>query len=107
MGKAFSSPRRLELIDLLAQGPRSVDELARATGQSAANTSQHLQALHSAGVVVRAREGMRVRYDLAGDDVLAAWVALRDASAVRLGAVERAARDYLGDEVEALDRDEL
>ena len=52
MGKAFASPRRLELIDLLAQGPRSVDELARASGQSTANASQHLQALHAAGVVV-------------------------------------------------------
>ena len=53
MGKALASPRRLELIDLLAQGPRSVDELARATEQSSANTSQHLQALHAAGVVER------------------------------------------------------
>ena len=44
MGKAFASPRRLELLDLLAQGPRSVEELARASGQSSANTSQHLQA---------------------------------------------------------------
>ena len=55
MGKAFASPRRLELIDLLAQGPRGVDELARASGQSTANTSQHLQALHAAGLVERER----------------------------------------------------
>ena len=47
MGKAFSSAVRLELLDLLAQAPRTVDELARASGQSTANTSQHLQALHS------------------------------------------------------------
>ena len=70
MGKAFASPRRLELIDLLAQGPRTVDELAKASKQSAANASQHLQALHGAGVVDRERDGNRVRYALAGDDVL-------------------------------------
>ena len=66
MGKAFASPVRLELLDLLAQAPRTVDELARASGQSTANTSQHLQALHAAGMVTRAREGTSVRYALAG-----------------------------------------
>src|ERR671937_3027347 len=80
MGKAFASPVRLELLDLLAQTPRTVDELARASDQSTANTSQH---------------------------VLALWLALRDASIARLGDVERAARDYLGEEVEAIGRDEL
>src|ERR671925_1936799 len=84
MGKAFASPRRLELLDLLAQGPRSVDELASASGQSSANASQHLQALHAAGIVTRRREGIRVRYALAGEDVLGVWLALRDASAARL-----------------------
>src|ERR671937_189221 len=80
MGKAFASPVRLELLDLLAQTPRTVDELARASDQSTANTSQH---------------------------VLALWLALRDASIARLGDVERAARDYLGEEVDAVGRDEL
>lgn len=107
MGKAFASPRRLELLDLLAQGPRSVDELARATGQSSANASQHLQALHSAGLVGRRREGTRVIYAMSSDDALRAWLALRDASASQLAEVERAARDYLGAEVEAIGRDEL
>jgi rhodanese-related sulfurtransferase/DNA-binding MarR family transcriptional regulator len=107
MGKAFASARRLELLDLLAQAPRAVDELARASGQSSANTSQHLQALHAAGLVERRRAGNRVRYSLAGDDVLALWVALRDVSAARLAEVERAAGDYLGGEVEAIGRDEL
>src|ERR1051325_2224605 len=87
MGKAFASPVRLELLDLLAQAPRSVDELARASGQSAANTSQHLQALHAAGMVTRTREGTRVRYELAGDEALRLWLALRDASVARLGEV--------------------
>jgi rhodanese-related sulfurtransferase/DNA-binding HxlR family transcriptional regulator len=107
MGKAFASARRLELIDLLAQGSRSVDELAAASGQSSANTSQHLQALHAAGIVTRQRDGLRVRYSLAGDDILALWLALREASATRLAEVQRAAREYLGEEVEAISRDEL
>jgi rhodanese-related sulfurtransferase len=107
MGKAFASPRRLELVDLLAQGSRTVDQLARASGQPPANTSQHLQALHAAGLVTRRREGTSVRYALAGDDVLALWLALRDASAARLAEVERAAREYLGDDVEALSREQL
>ena len=107
MGKAFASPRRLELLDLLAQAPRTVDELARAGEQSTANTSQHLQALHAAGMVTRAREGTSVRYSLAGDEALSLWLALRDASIAQLAEVERAARDYLGEDVEAIGRDEL
>src|SRR5215213_278329 len=107
MGKAFASPRRLEILDLLAQAPRTVDELARASEQSMANTSQHLQALHAAGMVTRTREGTSVRYALAGSEALTVWLALRDASVARLAEVERAARDYLGDEVETIDRTEL
>ena len=84
MGKALASPRRLELLELLAQAPRTVDELARTSGQSTANTSQHLQALHAAGLVTRQREGTRVRYELAGDEALSVWLALRDASAAQL-----------------------
>jgi rhodanese-related sulfurtransferase len=107
MGKGFASPVRLELLDLLAQAPRSVEELAQASGQSTANTSQHLQALHAAGLVARRREGNRVRYALAGEDVLALWLALRGASAARLAEVERAARDHLGEDVETIGREEL
>jgi rhodanese-related sulfurtransferase len=107
MGKAFASPRRLELLDLLAQAPRTVDELARASEQSTANTSQHLQALHAAGMVTRAREGTSVRYSIASDTALALWLALRDASVSQLAEVERAAREYLGEDVEAIGRDEL
>jgi len=107
MGKAFASPRRLELLDLLAQAPRNVDELARASGQSPASTSQHLQALHAAGMVTRARDGTSVRYALAGDQALALWLALRDASVSLLAEVERAAREYLGDDVDAIGREAL
>ena len=77
MGKGFASPVRLELLDLLAQAPRTVHELARASEQSTANASQHLQALQAAGLVSRRREGTSVRYSLAGEDVLALWLALR------------------------------
>ena len=107
IGKALGSPRRLELVDLLAQAPRTVDELARASDQSTANASQHLQALHAGGLVSRTREGTSVRYALAGDEVLSLWVALRDLAVARLAEVERAAREYLGDEVDAISRDEL
>jgi len=107
MGKAFASPRRLELLDLLAQAPRTVEQLARASEQSTANTSQHLQALHAAGLVTRTREGTSVRYAIAGDEALRLWLALRDASASQLAEVERAAREYLGEDVDAIGRDEL
>jgi rhodanese-related sulfurtransferase/predicted transcriptional regulator len=107
MGKAFASSRRLELLDLLAQAPRSVDELARATGQSSANASQHLQALHAAGLVTRTRAGISVRYALAGPEVLGLWLALRDTSAARLAEVQRAADDYLGEDVETIGAAEL
>jgi rhodanese-related sulfurtransferase len=107
MGKAFASPVRLELLDLLAQAARTVEELARASGQSTANTSQHLQALHQAGMVTRTREGTSTRYALAGDEVLSLWLALRDASIARLGDVERAVGEYLGEDVDVIGRDEL
>src|SRR5436190_6321141 len=84
MGKALASPRRLELLELLAQAPRTVDDLARLSGQSTANTSQHLQALHAAGLVDREREGNRVRYEVAGERALSIWLTLREASTAQL-----------------------
>jgi rhodanese-related sulfurtransferase/predicted transcriptional regulator len=107
MGKALASPRRLELLELLAQAPRTVDDLAHASDQSIANTSQHLQALHGAGLVDRERDGNRVRYELAGERALSLWLTLRDASAAQLAEVERAARSYLGEEVEGIGQEEL
>src|SRR5256714_15632107 len=95
MGKAFSSPRRLELLDLLAQAPRTVDELARASGQSTANTSQHLQALYAAGMVTRARRGTSVRYSIASDEALALWIPVRNASFAQLGEWQRRPRAHL------------
>jgi rhodanese-related sulfurtransferase len=107
MGKALASPRRLELLALLSQAPRTVDDLARTCGQSTANTSQHLQALHAAGLVERERDGNRVRYALAGERALTLWLALRDTSAAHLAEVERAAGRYLGEDVDRIGRDEL
>jgi DNA-binding transcriptional ArsR family regulator len=107
MGKALASPTRLEFLDLLAQAPRSVNELAHLSGQSVANASQHLQALHAAGLVERERDGNRVRYAISGEPALRVWLSLGDASAAQLAEVERAARDYLGDEVEEVGREEL
>lgn len=107
MGRALASPRRLELLDLLAQAPRTVDELAGASGQSRANASQHLQALHAAGLVDRRREGNHVRYALAGEPALALWLELRDAATSQLAEVERAASNYLGEDVDRVGRDEL
>ena len=107
MGKALASPRRLELLDLLAQAPRTVHELARESGQATANASQHLQALHAAGLVDRRREGNHVRYELAGDAALDVWLELRRVAATQLAQVERAARNYLGDEVDRIGRDKL
>jgi rhodanese-related sulfurtransferase/predicted transcriptional regulator len=107
MGKALASPRRLKLLELLAQAPRTVDELASISGQSTANTSQHLQALHAAGLVDRQREGTRVRYGLAGESALRVWLTLRDASSAQLAEVERAANSYLGEQVDAIGREEL
>jgi rhodanese-related sulfurtransferase len=107
MGKALASPKRLEFLDLLAQAPRSVNELAELSGQTVANASQHLQALHAAGLVERERDGNRVRYAISGDPALRVWLTLGDASTSQLAEVERAARDYLGDQVEEIGREEL
>jgi rhodanese-related sulfurtransferase len=107
VGQALGSAARLELVDLLAQGERSVEELAGAAGLSVANASQHLQALRRAGLVEARRDGLRVIYRPAGPEVVRLFFDLRAFAAARLGDVERAARDYLGEEVEALGREEL
>ena len=107
VGRALSSPARLVLIDLLAQGERSVDQLAEAAGLSVANASQHLKAMRRAGLVEVRREGSRAIHRLAGPEVLRLWGDLRALAAARLGDVERAARRYLGESVEAIGRREL
>src|SRR6266446_5005642 len=89
IGKALSSGRRLELLELLAQAERSVEDLATETCQSVANTSQHLQVLRQAQLVETRREGNHIRYRLAGGNVVRLWLALRDLGETRLAEVGR------------------
>jgi rhodanese-related sulfurtransferase len=109
VGKALSSGRRLELLDVLAQGPRSVERLAVEIGQSVANTSSHLQVLLRAGLVVTQRDGNRVVYRLAGEAVENLWAALRATTEVHAAALDRLTVEYLGDrsELETITRAEL
>lgn len=109
VGKALSSGRRLELLDVLAQGPRSVERLASEIGQSVANTSSHLQVLLRAGLVGTKRDGNRIVYRLAGDAVEDLWAALRATTEAHAVALDRLAADYLGDrtELEVITRAEL
>ena len=100
VGKALSSGRRLELLDVLAQGPRSVERLAGEIGQSVANTSAHLQVLLAGGLVSTERDGNRVVYALAGPAVEGLWAALRATTQAHAAAMDRLAVDYLGDRSE-------
>ena len=108
-GKAVASPRRIELLELLAQGEHTVDALAQATGMGMTNTSAHLQVLRGTGLVERRNEGTQVHYRLAGDEVAAFVAALRDLARGRLAEVDRVVRDYFvaRDDLEPLTRTEL
>jgi rhodanese-related sulfurtransferase/predicted transcriptional regulator len=99
---ALGSAGRLQILEFVAQGERSVDTLAAMTGLSVANTSKHLQALRQAGLVSARKEGLRVHYSLAGDDVAALLSALREVSEQRVAEVERLLRTWLAhrDELE-------
>jgi rhodanese-related sulfurtransferase len=94
IGTALSSPIRLEFLELLAQGERSVDELATLTGTSVANTSQHLQKLKAAGLITGRKAGQYVYYRLAGDEVVALLASLGRAGETYLAEVERTVRAY-------------
>ena len=109
MGKAFSSASRLELIDLLAQRERTVDELAEETEMSVANTSRHLQVLKKERLVRRRKEGTRAYYRLAGPEVYRAWRAMRAMAESRLSEIEETVQRYLTDrdQLEALSPKEL
>lgn len=109
IGKALAAPGRLELVDLLAQGERAVDALARESEMSVANASQHLQVLHAARLVDTRREGQRVFYRLAAPSVVNLWLALRSTAEDQLAELSEVARDYLGDpeEFEPIERAEL
>ncbi|WP_259407579.1 ArsR/SmtB family transcription factor [Streptomyces akebiae] len=107
-GKALSSGKRLELLDLLAQGERTVDALAKAAGLNLTTASAHLQTLKQAGLVATRRDGVRIHYRLAGDDVAALYALLRQVAQTHQADVEPARTAYLGtDDAEEVDREEL
>jgi rhodanese-related sulfurtransferase len=97
IGKALASPHRLELLDLLGQGERAVDELAQEIGQSLANTSAHLQVLRQARLVEADKRGLQVVYRLAAPEVFSLWRTLRNLGASRLAEIERLVDTYLTD----------
>jgi rhodanese-related sulfurtransferase/DNA-binding MarR family transcriptional regulator len=109
VAQALGSGRRAEIVDLLAQGERSVEEIAHEIDQSVANTSQHLQVLARSGLVRSRREGTRVIYRLASDRVGELWAAVRDVAVRQVAEVGVLADDYLGerDGVEQLSAEEL
>jgi rhodanese-related sulfurtransferase len=106
---ALGSGRRAEIVDVLAQGERSVEEIASAVGQSVATTSHHLRLLARSGLARSRREGNRVIYRLASDRVTQLWAAVRDVAARHVAEVNVLADEYLGDrdEVELLTAREL
>jgi len=97
IGKALSSGRRLELLELLAQGERAVEELAVETEMSVANTSQHLQVLRSAHLVDVRREGTYARYRLSDEKVLRLWLNLREVGGMQLAEIERVVESFFQD----------
>jgi len=107
VGKALASPKRLELLDLLAQGERNVDDLAREAELGVTSCSAHLQVLHRARLVTTRKQGTRVYYSLAGDDVAHLQAEVRDVAGRLLAEVAPARLAYLGEDVEMISPDEL
>lgn len=109
VAQALASGRRVEIVDVLTNGDRSVAELARQVSLSTANTSQHLQVLKEAGLVAASRDGTRVRYRLASASVYKFWVVLRSLAAERLPGVTGLVETYLGsrEDLEPISRAEL
>jgi rhodanese-related sulfurtransferase/DNA-binding transcriptional ArsR family regulator len=109
IAQALASGRRVEIVDVLANGERSVEELSRQVAMSVANTSRHLQILKEAGLVAATRNGTRVQYRLASPVVYQFWVALRSLAAERLPGVKGMVEAYLGSRegLEPISADEL
>jgi rhodanese-related sulfurtransferase/DNA-binding transcriptional ArsR family regulator len=107
--KAIANPKRIELLEVLAQGEHTVEALAQATGMGVTNTSAHLQVLRGARLVETRKDGTKVFYRLASDGVAAFVVELRDLTRARVGEVDRVVRDYFTarDALEPVSRDEL
>ncbi|MFP3914183.1 MAG: ArsR/SmtB family transcription factor [Actinomycetota bacterium] len=109
IASALASGRRVEIVEVLAQGERTVEEIAEEIGQSLANTSHHLRTLARAGLVSTRRQGTHIHYRLASDAVLDAWLALRRVAAEQLEDIEALARAYMGERegLELIGRREL
>jgi len=109
VAKAMGNGHRAEIVDVLAQGERSVEEVSSEINQSVANTSHHLRLLAGAGLLRSRRDGRRVVYSLSGDRVSDLWAALQDVAATHVATVEVLAGEYLGDlsEVETLTAEQL
>lgn len=108
VGKVLGNPKRLELLDLLSQGPRSVEDLAAAAAVGMSTCSAHLQTLREAGLIEPRREGKRIYYSLTGDDVAGLWELLRRVAQTHRPHTELARRAYLGPEdTDAVNSDEL
>jgi len=108
VGKVLGNPKRLELLDLLSQGARSVEDLAETASLGMSTCSAHLQTLREAGLIRPRREGKRIYYSLTGDDVARLWEHLRRVAHTHRPHTELARRAYLGPEdTEAVDTDEL
>jgi rhodanese-related sulfurtransferase/DNA-binding transcriptional ArsR family regulator len=107
IGKALGSGKRLELLDLLAQSERTVEALAREAELGVTTTSAHLQTLKRANLVATRREGTKVYYRLAGDDVAAVLVLVRTVASDHLPDVQAARAAYLGPDTEQVTREEL
>jgi rhodanese-related sulfurtransferase/DNA-binding transcriptional ArsR family regulator len=109
VAQALASDARLQILEFVAQGERSVDSLAAMTGLSVANASKHLQALRQAGLVQARKSGLRVYYSLAGDDVVVLISALRAVAEHRVAEVERMVRLWLAhrDQLEPVPATEL
>jgi len=109
VGKALGNGNRLEILEFLAQGERSVEALANVAGLTVANTSQHLQHLRQAGLVTTRKEGLKVYYRLSSDDVLDLIDALRRVAEHHVAEVDRLINSYLTvkDDLEPIPRDEL
>ncbi len=97
IGKALANGRRLELLELLAQGERSVEELAKQAGLTVANASQHLQVLRSAKLVATRKDGLYARYRIANADAVKLWLSLRTFGETEIAEVERVVHHYLQD----------
>lgn len=109
VGKALSNGNRLELLEFLAQGERSVEDLAKVSGLTVGNTSQHLKLLRQAGLVTSRKEGLKVHYSVTGDDVISLLDSMRDVAQQHIADVQQLVNSFLTvkDDLEPIPREEL